>query len=217
MRVVLCEDHRLLLEALATALAQHGHVVEAAVTNPVDAVRAVERHDPDVLLTDLSFPVGSGLDAAREVKARHPRTKVVVITGADEPTYLAEALEAGVSGYVLKGQRIEAISAAIDVAAGGGFTVNPALLRQLRRSEPIPQQRRRGHDLTERERTVLDMLARGFETRQIVRRLGVSESTVRTHVQNILAKLGVHSRLQAVVVYEETLHAHHGASDVDLE
>jgi len=61
------------------------------------------------------------------------------------------------------------------------------------------------------------MLARGFETRQIVRRLGVSESTVRTHVQNILAKLGVHSRLQAVVVYEETLHAHHGASDVDLE
>ena len=118
---------------------------------------------------------------------------------------------------MLKGQRIEAISAAIDVAAGGGFTVHPALLRQLRRSEPIPQQRRRGHDLTERERTVLDMLARGFETRQIVRRLGVSESTVRTHVQNILAKLGVHSRLQAVVVYEETLHAHHGASDVDLE
>ena len=217
MRIVLCEDHRLLLEALATALAQHGHVVEAAVTNPVDAVRAVERHDPDVLLTDLSFPVGSGLDAAREVKARHPRTKVVVITGADEPTYLAEALEAGVSGYVLKGQRIEAISAAIDVAAGCGFTVHPALLRQLRRSEPIPQQRRRGHDLTDRERTVLDMLARGFETRQIVRRLGVSESTVRTHVQNILAKLGVHSRLQAVVVYEETLHAHHAASDVDLE
>jgi two-component system nitrate/nitrite response regulator NarL len=73
MRIVLCEDHRLLLEALATALAQHGHVVEAAVTNPVDAVRAVERHDPDVLLTDLSFPVGSGLDAARTSPPTSPR------------------------------------------------------------------------------------------------------------------------------------------------
>ena len=217
MRVVLCQDQRQRLEALAAALAECGHVVQAATTSPSDAVHDVQRYDPDVLLTDLSFPVGSGLDTARKVQERHPRTKVVVIVGADEPTYFAEALEVGVSGYVLKGQRIEAISAAIEVAAGGGFTVYPALLQQLPGRKPIPQQRRRAHQLTERERTVLELLARGFATRQIVRRLGVSESTVRTHVQNILAKLGVHSRLQAVVAYEQTQHGHRASSDVDTE
>ena len=217
MRVVLCDDHRLLLEALASALAGRGYIVEAVTTSPDEAVRAVERLDPDILLTDLSFPDGSGLEAARQVRNRHPRTKVVVITGADDPAFLAQALEIGVAGYVLKGERIEAICAALDAAAAGGFTVHHTLLRQLRRTEPVPRQRTPGQDLTPRERHVLDLLAQGLETHQIVRQLGVSQSTVRTHVQNILSKLGVHSRLQAVVALDESTHARGVSDDIDRQ
>jgi two-component system nitrate/nitrite response regulator NarL len=204
MRVVLCDDHRLLLQALATALAARGYAVEAVTTTPEEAVRAVERCDPDVLLTDLSFPHGSGLDAARQVRASHPRTKVVIITGSDDPGFLSEALEVGVSGYVVKGERIEAICAALDVAHRGEVTLNRSLVRKLAAPPPeIPQQKAPHRRLTPREQHILELLTRGLETHQIVRELGVSHSTVRTHIQNILSKLGVHTRLQAVVSLNE--------------
>ncbi len=200
MRVVICDDHRLLLEALATALAGRDFTVDAIATTPDEAVRAVERLDPDLLLLDLRFPDGHGLDAARQVLSRHPRTKVVVLTGNEDPVALRTALEIGVSGYVLKGERLEGICAALEAAARGETSVNRSLLRQIRRTAEVPQQRRPAQDLTTREQEVLDLLKEGMDTQQIVERLVVSQSTVRTHVQNILSKLGVHSRLQAVAL-----------------
>ena len=110
MRLVICDDHQLLLEALATALAGHGMTIEATVDSPLEAVRAVALNDPDILLTDLSFPKGSGLDAAREVIAHHPRTRVVVLTGSEQPEPLMEALEIGVSGYLAKDRPIDALA-----------------------------------------------------------------------------------------------------------
>jgi DNA-binding NarL/FixJ family response regulator len=214
MRVVICDDHRLLLEALATALAARGYTVEALATTPEEAVGAVARLDPDLLLLDLRFPDGHGLDAARQVLSRHPRTKVVVLTGNDDPVALRKALELGVSGYVLKGERIEAICAALEAAARGETSVHRSLLRQIRRTGEVPRQRSPVQDLTAREQEVLELLREGMDTQQIVERLVVSQSTVRTHVQNILSKLGVHSRLQAVALpaggssdHEEPAHA----------
>src|SRR5690606_22477956 len=90
VRLVICDDHTLLLQALTTALAGCGMTVEATATSPGEAVHAVALHDPDLLLTDLCFPGGSGLDAAREIMASHPRTKVVVMTGSDAPEPLLE-------------------------------------------------------------------------------------------------------------------------------
>ena len=208
MRVVICDDHLLLLEALATALANRGITVEAATTSQDEAIRAVALHRPDVLLIDLTFPSGSGLDAARQVLERHPPTKVVMITGADAPEALAEALAIGVSGYVLKDQRVDEICAALEVAARGEMSVHRSLLRQIKRTAEIPPQRSGLEDLTPREHHVLQLMMGGMDTRQIVQQLGVSQSTVRTHVQSILSKLGVHSRLQAVAALAEASAGH---------
>lgn len=201
MKVVICDDHRLLLESLAAALALKGCRVEAAVTTPPEAVRAVGLHAPDILLIDVAFPEGSGLDAARQVCAQHPRTKVVMITGEENPEHLREALEIGVCGYVRKGQRVDSIVEVLATVARGESAFDRDLLNGIRRSAPLPHREPQALDsLTPRERHVLQLLVAGRTTRQIVRQLEVSQSTVRTHVQNILAKLGVHSRLQAVAL-----------------
>jgi two-component system, NarL family, nitrate/nitrite response regulator NarL len=158
-------------------------------------------HDPDVLLIDLVFPGGSGLDAAREVVARHPRTRVVVLTGSAAPEALVEALRIGVAGYLRKDQEVPEIAAALEAVASGQSALDPALLKQVNRTAAVIPRQRRPHDLlTARERSVAAMLVDGLNTDEIMRRLGVSQSTVRTHVQSILTKLGVHTRLQAVTM-----------------
>ncbi len=199
VRVVICDDHRLLLEALSHALSLEGFVIEAATSDPSDAVRAVELYDPDLLLIDLCFPEGDGLTAAREVLSKHPRTRVVIITGTDDPAPLLEAVKAGVSGYVRKGDRMDTIVGALRRAANGERVLDMSLFRRLSTRSAVPDRRASALDaLTEQERVVLRLLGEGFTTSEIVVSMGISNSTVRSHVQAILSKLGVHSRLQAV-------------------
>ena len=199
MRLVLCDDHLLLLEAMATALGRRGYTVEAVTTTPAEAVYAVALHAPDVLLIDVTFPVGSGLDAARQVVDQHPGTKVVMMTATEAPEPLLAALEIGVSGYIQKAQRVDAIARALERAAHGELAVDPELLRRVRGAVAgIPRSRTSLDALTPREQHVLALLVNGDNTKEMVRQLGVSQSTVRTHVQNIFTKLGVHTRLQAV-------------------
>ena len=205
MRLVLCDDHRLLVTALASALDGLGYTIEAVVLTPEDAVHAVALHEPDVLLIDLGFPEGSGLDAARDVGVSHPRTRVVVLTGDDSPEALSAALEIGVAGYVRKAQRVEVIAAALDQAASGELAVDRELLRGLRDGRTAaPRQRTSLDMLTHRERQVLHLLVRGTETQEMVGELGVSASTVRTHIQSIFVKLDVHSRLQVVSMLDRS-------------
>lgn len=218
-RIVLCDDHRLLLEALAISLANHGFTIEAAVVSPGDAVRAVALHQPDVLVIDVNFPTGSGLDAAREVVANHPRTKVVMITGSDDPELVLDALSAGVSGYLRKDLRINEIATALEAAARGDSPMDRDLLREARRprlGRKMLGERSPLDDLTNRERHILGLLVEGMSTREMVSTLGVSPSTVRTHVQNIFTKLGVHSRLAAVALLDgdPTSHAARGHNAV---
>ena len=201
MRIVVCDDHRLLLEALSHALATQGFTIEAATSNPAEAVAAVKLYDPDLLLVDLSFPDGNGLDAAREVIARHPRTKVVVFTGSDDPAMALEAVRIGVAGYIRKEQRLSAIVEAISRAAAGEPWIDAGLMRRLRSAQVAsPAPRRPEDDLTRQERVVLGMLQDGLSTAEIVQRMGIGNSTVRSHIQAILTKLGVHSRLEAVAM-----------------
>jgi DNA-binding NarL/FixJ family response regulator len=203
MRLVICDDHQLLLEALATALAGHGMTIEATVDSPLEAVRAVALNDPDILLTDLSFPKGSGLDAAREVIAHHPRTRVVVLTGSEQPEPLMEALEIGVSGYLAKDRPIDALARSLEDVARGGTAIDRNILRLAPSSRVSARARRPLDTLTATESRVMDLMAKGLCTADIVHSLGVTQSTVRTHVQNIFTKLGVHSRLQAVAVLSD--------------
>jgi two-component system, NarL family, nitrate/nitrite response regulator NarL len=205
MRIVLCDDHRLLLEALSKALGSQGFTVEAATSRPADAVAAVKLFDPDLLLIDLGFPEGDGLTAAREVARSHPRTRVVVLTGSDDLAPLREAMRIGVAGYVRKDQRLSGIVQALRQAADGESSIDKALLRRL--GSPAAEPTKQPHvldRLTQQETVVLGCLADGLQTSEIVKRLGIRNSTVRSHIQAILSKLGVHSRLQAVALLNET-------------
>ena len=201
MRIVVCDDHRLLLEALSHALATQGFTIEAATFDPAEAVAAVKLYDPDLLLVDLSFPDGNGLEAAREVIAHHPRTRVVVFTGSDDPAMALEAVRIGVAGYIRKDQRLSAIVQAIRRAATGEPWIDAGLMRRLRSAQIASPAPRRPEDvLTRQERVVLGMLQEGLSTAEIVQRMGIGNSTVRSHIQAILTKLGVHSRLEAVAM-----------------
>jgi two-component system, NarL family, nitrate/nitrite response regulator NarL len=204
MRIVVCDDHRLLLEALAHALATQGFTVEAATSHPAEAVAAVKLYDPDLLLIDLSFPEGNGLDAAREVIAQHPRTRVVVLTGSDDAAAALEAARIGVAGFIRKDQRLSAIVTALGRAAAGESWMDASHARRLRSAQvPCPAPRRPVDALTKQERTVLGMLQEGLSTAEIVEKMEIGNSTVRSHIQAILTKLGVHSRLQAVAMLRD--------------
>lgn len=219
MKVVLCDDHQLLVQAMATALAGLGFSIDAAVNTPGDAVTAVALHAPDVLLIDLTFPVGSGLDAARQVVAHHPHTRVLMLTGAESPATLQTALDIGVAGYIQKGHRIEAVADAVRRVAAGEVVVDPELLAARPRADATDARRRTPlSGLTPREHHVLRLLVQGCSTKDMVAQLGVSPSTVRTHVQSIFVKLGVHTRLQAVAMLSrdgllDTVDGLHGVRD----
>ena len=201
MRIVVCDDHRVLLEALSHALATRGFIIEAATSSPAEAVAAVKLYDPDLLLVDVSFPDGNGLDAAREVMSHYPRTRVVVLTGSDAAATEIEAARIGVAGYIRKDQRLSAIAEALCRAAAGEPWVDTTALKRLRSAQSnATAPRHPVDDLTRQERVVLAMLEEGLSTAEIVRRMGIGNSTVRSHIQAILTKLGVHSRLQAVAM-----------------
>ncbi len=210
MRLILCDDHRLLVTGLALALADLGHTIEAAATTPSEAMEAIDRREPDALLVDLHFPDGSGLDVARWVSARHPRVTVVAMTGSDDPTLLTAALESGVRGYVRKAQRIERIAEALERAASGELAVDQELLTMVRSRRTAGERSSTAASplgtLTARERRVLRLLAEGRSTAEMGAALGISLSTVKTHVQSVFVKLQVHSRLQAVALVDRLNH-----------
>jgi len=202
VRIVLCDDHRLLVEAFATALRSHGHEVVALATTPEDGYRAVMEHEPEVCVLDLFFPGGSGLDAASKITSANPACKVLILSARSDPELIVAALAAGASGFVLKEQSIDGILRALDRVAAGEGAVDPQLLRAAIRvpspRRPVESQRLRF--LTPREREALRRIAEGESTKEIARAMQVSQSTARTHVQNVLTKLGVRSRLQAAAL-----------------
>jgi two-component system nitrate/nitrite response regulator NarL len=201
MRIVLCDDHRLLIEAFRTALQFAGHAVVALAETPEDGHRAVLEHDPDVCLLDVVFPAGSGLDAAARIAADRPSCRVIMLSARSDPLLVQAALAAGADGFLLKDESIAGILLALDRVAAGDVAIDPTLLRAAVRARPAggpPGDRLRR--LSGREREVLRGVVAGRSTKEIARAMGVSTSTAGTHVQNVLTKLGVHSRLQAVAL-----------------
>ena len=132
MKLVLCDDHRILCEALATALEDHGHQVLAVTTTATAGVTAVAAHDPDVCLLDLCFPdVENGLDAARTITQHHPGTKVLVLSGVADPQMLSEAMGIGIAGLLPKDQSVDQIADALDAIAAGGAVFDAGLRHGL--------------------------------------------------------------------------------------
>jgi two-component system, NarL family, nitrate/nitrite response regulator NarL len=201
MRLVLCDDQRILCEALARALEERDHQVLAVTTTPTAGITAVAAHDPDICLLDLRFPEAeNGLDAARTITQHHPGTKVLVLSGAADPQMLSEAMDIGVAGFIPKDQGVDQIVDALDVIATGGAVFDAGLYRGLA-SSPRAQRSIQPLDrLTPREREILARIVDGQSTKQMARAMSITTGTVSMYARNVLNKLGVHSRLQAAAL-----------------
>ena len=200
MRLVLCDDNRLLCEALAFVLEAHGHRVVAVATCAAEGIAAVAEHRPDACLLDLCLPDGSGLDAARAMRRERPDTKIVVLTCLTDPGAVSEAKKIGIAGFLCKDQKPSSIAKALQVVGAGGTAFDPRLLR-LRGSRAATQSRENGLGaLTPRETEVLRRIVAGQSTSQMAREMDIAISTLRGYIKSILAKLGAHSRLQAAAI-----------------
>ncbi|MGW7571454.1 response regulator [Streptomyces tendae] len=212
IRVVVADDQELVRSGFSMILeAQPDIEVVAEAGDGAEAVAAVERHAPDVLLLDIRMPVMDGLDAARRVCAGSA-CKVVMLTTFDLDEYVYEALYAGASGFLLKDVRRDDLVHAVRVVAAGDSLLAPAVTRRLvadivrrRREEATAEVTpERLEVLTAREVETLRLLARGLSNSEIATTLFVSEHTVKTHVSNVLGKLGLRDRVQAVICAYET-------------
>lgn len=174
-----------------------------AVADLASARQAMSKSAPDVLLTDLGLPDGSGIDLIRETSRRYPTTDIMVVTVFGDEEHVLAAIEAGATGYILKDSIPEEFVGLIVQLRAGGSPISPIIARQLLKrfkSGPIPPDQKAADDagLSARESEVLSLIAKGFSFAEIARLLTISTHTVTTHVKKIYQKLAVHSRGEAV-------------------
>jgi two-component system nitrate/nitrite response regulator NarL len=199
MQLLLCDDHRIFMQALTHALEARDHVVVAQLTTPREAVERTKVERPDVCIMDLSFPDGSGLDAVIEIVDQVPATKVLVLSGNVDARTASAVLKAGAHGLIGKDQPVDQIVRALARLDADELAFDPRLLRDsVRRTASEEQTDLLVRQLTPRERQVLHRLVRAETTRDIAEGMGITSSTARAYIQAILSKLGVHTRLQAV-------------------
>ena len=204
--LLICDDHKILTDALATVvgLDRTLDMVAPPVHDAETAIVLCAEHLPDVVLMDIVFKGGmSGIEATRQIKEMSPATKVVIMTAHDDERLLVEAVEAGASGFLSKDEAAEEVLAAAKAAADGEVLIDPATLTRLLAQVAREREEQRDahgllNDLTDREREILQLLAEGMRNDDIAAKLFISPQTVQTHVRNILGKLRVHSKLEAV-------------------
>jgi two-component system nitrate/nitrite response regulator NarL len=198
-RVLLVDDHMLFAEAIRLALEAHDMEVVAVVGSGQEALRAARRAPPDVAIVDIGLPDESGLVVGRTLLHEHPDIKVLALSALDDPAAVREALRAGFHGYVVKDTPVGSFMQAIDSVLSGQVVVPPVLASRVAGAR-TPEEETVAllvNQLTPRERLVLQLLVEGASGQMIARSLGISPNTVRTHVQSVLTKLQVRSRLQA--------------------
>jgi two-component system, NarL family, nitrate/nitrite response regulator NarL len=196
-RLVLGDDHVVFLDALSTVLGQHGYAVSGVARSAAEMIALVRRDQPDACLIDRNTPLDDDAHTIGQVLAASEGTNVVVLGASAGPEAVSRALDAGASGYLHQSRGVGALVSALERVLGGEVVVDvPQVPAPRRAAEPSQALRLAGH-LTGRERECLMMLVEGLDTAAMVQRLGVSRTTVRTHLQAVLTKLGVHSRLEA--------------------
>jgi len=203
-RLVIADDHELARLGLVGALAgERGIEIVGEATDGREAVELCQQLRPDLVLMDIRMPILDGLAAAAEVTRACPRTSVIMVTMQEDPEYLLEALKVGAAGYLLKdAERSEIVGAIRQVLAGESLlnaSLVGELLQRLAKETKPPPASPTPHTLSDRELDVLRLLAAGRTNREIAQRLVLSVSTVKTHVEHLLAKLGAADRTQAAV------------------
>jgi two-component system NarL family response regulator len=206
IRVLIADDQALFRRGLCVVLGTEDRIeVVAEAENGEEAVAKARDMSPDVVLMDVRMPGINGIDAARQIRETNPATRIVMLTVSDEEEDLYEAIKAGANGYLLKEISVEEVAGAVRAVVQGKSLISPTMASKLlseftvlakkaeeRQQYPAPA-------LTTRELEVLKLVARGMSNREIADRLFISENTVKNHVRNILEKLHLHSRMEAVI------------------
>jgi DNA-binding NarL/FixJ family response regulator len=208
IRVLVADDQSMVRAGFRMLLGGEEDIdVVAEASNGLEAIEKAERFAPTVVLMDIRMPELDGLEATRRILATDPDARVLILTTFDLDEYVYEALRAGASGFVLKDDPPEQLLAAVRTVAGGDALLSPTVtkrvIRQFSRT-PRPSPPKELDDLSEREQEVFRLLVRGLSNAEIGQELYISETTVKTHVTHILAKLGLRDRVQAVVLAYRT-------------
>ena len=202
-RVLLVDDHPLFLDGVRAAFAGSDDIdIVGEAHDVASALSLVRELGPDVVLMDLNLPDGSGIDATRELLATTPAARVLVMTMASEDDAVVAAMRAGARGYVVKGAGRAELLQAVRAVAAGGAVFSPAVADRLGEffaGVALEPARQAFPQLSEREREVLELVARGYDNRRIARELFLSDKTVRNHVSSVLTKLDVPDRTEAVL------------------
>jgi DNA-binding NarL/FixJ family response regulator len=206
LRVLIVDDHALFRRGLQMVLQQEEDIeVVGEAADGAEAIEQAVELMPDVVLMDVRMPKRSGIEATQQIRDSLPHAKILMLTISDEEQDLYEAIKAGASGYLLKEISIEEVADAIRSVWAGQSRISPSMASKLlsefaamskradeRQQVPAPR-------LTEREMEVLRLVAQGLNNRDIAAQLFISENTVKNHIRNILEKLHLHSRMEAVV------------------
>ncbi len=210
IRVLIADDHALFRRGLEMVLADEPDIeLVGQASDGAEAVARAGEFLPNVVLMDIRMPKTSGIEAARAMKESAPSAKIVMLTISDEEEDLFEAIRSGASGYLLKDIPLDEVADAVRAVYGGQSLINPSMAGKLitefatlarRDSEAERPQQVPAPKLTDREMEVLKLVARGMNNRDIAKELFISENTVKNHVRNILEKLQIHSRMEAVMI-----------------
>jgi DNA-binding NarL/FixJ family response regulator len=204
IRVLVADDQSMVRAGFRMLLGGEEDIeVVAEASNGLEAVDKAARFDPTVILMDIRMPELDGLEATRRILAANDAARVLILTTFDLDEYVYEALRAGASGFVLKDDPPEQLIAAIHTVAAGEALLSPTVTKRVIEQFariPRPTQPKELDDLSERERDVFRLIARGLSNAEIGAELYIGETTVKTHVTHILQKLGLRDRVQAVVL-----------------
>ncbi|HEV2451856.1 MAG TPA: response regulator transcription factor [Streptosporangiaceae bacterium] len=209
IRVLIVDDHALFRRGLEMVLDEEDDIeLVGQASDGAEATKKARESLPDVVLMDIRMPRSSGIQACRAMKEAAPSMKIVMLTISDEEEDLFEAIRAGASGYLLKDIPLDEVAETVRGVHGGQSLISPAMAGKLltefatlaRRNEEARTQQVPAPKLTEREMGVLKLVAKGMNNRDIARELFISENTVKNHVRNILEKLQIHSRMEAVMI-----------------
>ncbi|MBN1812604.1 MAG: response regulator transcription factor [Anaerolineae bacterium] len=196
IRVLVADDHLVVREGLVVMLQGAGEFeVVGEACDGQEAIRLTEELHPDVVLIDVQMPGVGGIEATRQIKKRVPEAQVVILSSFDQDEYIYRSIQAGAKGYVLKDSELEELLDVVSAAAHGESLLPAHIATKLVKRVSAAQG---GHGLTKREYEVLCFLAKGMRNREIAKRLNITERTVKNHVTQIIAKLGVKSRTEAV-------------------